>query len=132
MTRRSRRGPFGARATAQGVRVQLKEHPLLRPQLRVAEALPGPPGVLQGGARPQAQQGDPLLFLNRLGDRDQQPLAGSEVVEEHPVAGADRRGELAQAQVSDPGVEGMADGGGEQALPGDRGCGYRGDRTGRG
>jgi hypothetical protein len=44
------------------------------------------------------------------------------VVEEHPVAGADRRGELAQAQVSDPGVESMTDSGGEQAFPGLRGA----------
>jgi hypothetical protein len=40
------------------------------------------------------------------------------VVEEHPVAGADRGGELAQAQVGDPGVEGMAHGGIEQAFAG--------------
>ena len=54
--------------------------------------------------------------------RDQEAFAGSEVVEEHPVAGADRRGELAQAQVSDPGVEGMTNSGGEQAFPGLRGA----------
>jgi len=50
------------------------------------------------------------LFFDRLGDRGQQSFAGSEVVDEHPVAGADRRGELAQTEVGDPGVEGVADG----------------------
>ena len=59
-----------------------------------------------------------VLVLDRPGDGCQQALAGSEVVDEHPVAGADRRGELAQAQVSDPGVEGMSDGGSEQTFPG--------------
>jgi hypothetical protein len=32
--------PLGAGAAAQGVRVQLKEQPLLRPHLGIAEALP--------------------------------------------------------------------------------------------
>src|SRR5262249_6160132 len=83
--RRFRRGPCGAGPAAQGVGVQLKEQPFLGPQPRIAEALPRDPGVLRGA--PGLQQGGPLLFLDRLGDRDQQPFAGSEMVDEHPVAG---------------------------------------------
>ena len=67
---------------------------------------------------PRLQQGGALLFLDGLGDRGQEPLAGSEVVQEHPVAGAGGRGELAQAEAGDPGVKGVAGGGGEQAFAG--------------
>jgi hypothetical protein len=57
----------------EGVGVQLKEQPLLGPQLGVAEALPEPPGVLRGC--PRLQQGGPLLVFYCLGNRDQQPWA---------------------------------------------------------
>jgi hypothetical protein len=43
------------------------------------------------------------------------------VVDEHSVTGADGRSDLAQAQVCDPGVEGVADRGSKQAFPGLRG-----------
>jgi hypothetical protein len=65
---------LGAGAAAQGVGVQLEEQPLLRPQLGIAEALPGLPGVVCGGC-PRLQQGGPLLVFYCLGNRDQQPWA---------------------------------------------------------
>jgi len=80
--------------------------------------LPEAPGVLRCG--PGLQQGGPLLFLDRLGERYQQPFTGSQGVDEHAVACAERRGDLAQAQVGDPGVEGVPDRGCKQAFPGVR------------
>jgi len=40
----------------------------------------------------------------------------------HPVAGAVCSGDLAQAEVGNPGAEGVADGGGKQLFPGLRGA----------
>ncbi len=41
-------------------------------------------------------------LLDRLHDRDQQALAAAEVVDQHPVARPDRRGQLTQRQIGDP------------------------------
>ena len=43
-----------------------------------------------------------LGFVDREGDRDEQALAGPEVVQQHAVAGADGGRELTQAQIGDP------------------------------
>ncbi|HXL89338.1 MAG TPA: hypothetical protein VN969_10250 [Streptosporangiaceae bacterium] len=58
---------FRARAAEQRVRVQLEEQPFLRPQLRVAEVLPGITGAI-GREHPVGQPGA-LGLLNRAGDR---------------------------------------------------------------
>ena len=42
-----------------------------------------------------------LLLLDRADHLDQQPFLRPEVVDEHAVAGADRGGEAAQAEVAD-------------------------------
>ena len=101
--------------------VQLEEQPFLRPQLRVAEVLPAPPGLSRGD--PPAWHGRALGFFDRAGDRYQQAFAGSEVVKQHAVAGTDGARQLAQAQVGDPALHRLIHRGGQQPLPGLR-CGH--------
>ncbi len=83
--------------------VQLEEQTLGRPEFRIAEMLPGAPGA--GRSHPPVGNARALGFLNCAGNRDQKSLAGSEVVQQHGMAGADGRRELAQAQIGDPGAE---------------------------
>jgi hypothetical protein len=96
------------------VGVQLEEQAFGGPQLRVTEVLPEPPGV-EGADPPLGHEGA-LGFLDRAGDRIQQALPGSEVVQQHAVAGADGRGQLAQAHVGDPVAHGLRYGGGKQPV----------------
>ena len=61
-----------------------------------------------------------LLGLDRADDLDQQALARPEVVDEHPVAGAERGGEAAQAEVADAVLGDVLHRAREQALAGGR------------
>ena len=61
-----------------------------------------------------------LGLLDRLDDGAEQPLAGTEVVVEHPVARADARREGAQARVADPVLGEPADRAAEQLVAGGR------------
>src|SRR5207248_1312144 len=84
--------------------VDLEEQPLVGPECGVGEPAPERAAqVLERGVRRQLQvpQGIPLLLLDRPDDLHEQALLGAEVVDQHPVAGAGGRGELAQADVGD-------------------------------
>ncbi len=108
---------LGARTAAQGMHVQLEEQPLLRPQPWIAVPCPEPARVVSAD-RARVPQHGAFGLLDRDGDRGEQSLPGPEVVQQHAVAGADRGGQLAQAQVRDPALHGDGDGGGEQPVPG--------------
>ena len=97
--------------------VQLEEEALLRREIGGREPVPGAAQRVVGrhaGVVRELRQRVALRLLDRLRDRDEQCLLGPEVVDEHAVAGPDRGGQLAQAQVADPVLERVGDGGFEQ------------------
>ena len=107
------------RAGLQRLAVRLEEEPLVRPQRGVGEVLPHAPCHLGGRQRRidrRAGQRLALLLLDVADDLDQQALLGAEVVDQHAVAGADRGGESAQAEVGDAVLGDVLDRGLEQPL----------------
>ncbi len=79
----------------------------------------------ESGSVSSAAKAFALHLLDRLDDRDDQACFRAEVVDQHPVAGADRGGELAQAEVAQTVLEDVVDRGVQQAVPGlevRRGC----------
>jgi hypothetical protein len=102
---------------AQGMCVQLEEQPFLRPQSWIAVPCPEPARVFDAD-RARVPQCGAFGLLDRDSDRGEQSFAGPEVVQQHAVAGADRGGHLAQAQVRDPSLPCHGDSGAEQPVPG--------------
>ena len=94
--------PLRARAAVERLAVELEEQPLLGGELGVAEVAPHGPQQrrpVEGTLADQGAEALPLLVLGPLHDGHEQAFEGAEVVDEHAVAGADRRGQLAQAGV---------------------------------
>ncbi len=86
--------------TLDAAGVALEEEALERAQLRPAKV--GPHGCDRRGrlGRQLGQQGS-LAALDLLDDRQQKLVSRAEVVQEHAVAGADRRGDVAKRSVTD-------------------------------
>ena len=111
------------RPPLQRLPVDLEEQPLVRPVHRVGQLRPHPPqpspGRLAGLLGLGRHRGHDLALarLDRLDDLDQQALLRAEVVDEHPVAGAKRGGQLAEADVAQPVLGDVVDGGRQQPLP---------------
>nr|WP_260581923.1 hypothetical protein [Sphingopyxis sp. PET50] len=62
----------------------------------------------------------PVIALDFLDHRDEQPFLGSEMIAEQPVAGTKLLGKLAQREVGDPVRAKIGERGGEHPLPGFR------------
>lgn len=103
---------LGAGPGEESIGVQLEEQPSPRPSLRGGEVPEEFPRV------PPAVQRTSDGFVDLVGDGDQQPFLGPEVVKQHPVAGADGRRDLAQALVGDPALERLVHRRFKQTLPG--------------
>ena len=106
-------------AALQGLGVDLEEELLKRPQLRVGELLPHAPGQLRDrdlGVAHELGDGVALALLEFLDDRPQQAVLGAEVVDQHAVAGAQRRSKRAEAHVADPVLADILDRPREQAV----------------
>jgi hypothetical protein len=110
-----------ARAPLERLNVQLVEESLVGPQRRVRQAAPH---RAHGVAARQARVGEQVVEKRALGvfdglhDGKQQAFARAEVVDEHTVAGADRGGHLAQAEVDDAVVLNVVDDEGEEPIAG--------------
>jgi uncharacterized protein (DUF2336 family) len=94
----------GVRPALQRLAVQLEEQPLRRPQRGVGQLRPEPArllGGVRGGLDEECGQQVALVLLDGPGDRHEQALAGAEVVDEHPVARARRRGQVTEAALPD-------------------------------
>jgi hypothetical protein len=99
------------RPAEERVRIQLEEQPFPRPRLRVGEVLEELPRL-----RPAVQCAGNVL-VDRVADRGQQPLLGSEVVQQHAMAGADGRRDLTQALADYPAVQRLLYRGCEHPFP---------------
>ena len=75
-----------------------------------------PTGIV--GVREDVGERRALALLDLTDHRDPQALGAAEVVDQHPVAGADPGRELAQAQVRDAARGDVVDDGIEHPLPG--------------
>ena len=81
--------------------------------------MPEPPGLLgrrQRRVREQCVERVPLLLLDGADHLGEQAVAGAEVVDQHPVAGTECRGEGAQAVVADAVRGEVLDRGRQQSL----------------
>ena len=70
------------------------------------------------GVRQDVGERRSLALLDLTDHRHAEPLGAAEVVDQHPVAGADPRRELAQAQVRDAADGDVVDDRIEHPLPG--------------
>ena len=98
------------------------EHRVQRGQ-GLAVLVPGgdvdPEGKVVGDrAGAHGLEGGERLLVTAAEDLDEQPLLRPEVVDQHPVAGADGRRQLPQAEAGHPVPGDVVDRGGEQPLPG--------------
>src|SRR6185312_17191797 len=80
--------------------VALEEQPLERPQFRLAKVGPRSRNCRGWLGRQLGQQGS-LTTLDLVDYRQQKLVPRAEVVKEHSVARADRRGDVAQRPVTD-------------------------------
>ncbi len=105
------------------LRVDLEEQALVRPERRVRDVVPRAAHDL-GRRRVLVEQHRrdrrALLGLDRADDLDQQALARPEVVDEHPVAGAEGGGEATEAEVADAVLGDVVHRAREQTLAGGR------------
>jgi hypothetical protein len=112
--------PSGMRVALQGLAVELEEQALVRPQRGGREELPPRAHNLAERLTWVRRETAKLLALAAVdGARDlnPEPFLGAEVEDQHPVAGAQRGSEGAQAQVADPVLRRVLDRRVEELLP---------------
>ena len=107
------------RPALERLAVDLEEQALVGPQRRVRDVLP--PGAHRVGGRlagigQEVGEQVALALLDGAHDLHPQLLLGAEVVDQHPVARAEGRGEPAETEVADAVLGDVVDRGVEQAL----------------
>src|SRR5690606_4372657 len=105
-------------APLQRLPVEFKEQPLVWPEGGVGQPSPQRTCLLRGGQVSAVERGQrftlpPLDFADHV---DEQAFAGADVVDQHAVAGAESGGEPAEAEVTDPVLGNVVDGGGQQPV----------------
>src|SRR5207253_3200175 len=103
------------RLALRAARVTLEEQSFDRPERRDGRT---PPAGTNGLRRILRQFAEPLVLIafDRLDDRRHQPVAGTEMVNQHAVAGPDLSGEIAQRSSCEPAIGRRLDDAAEQVV----------------